>query len=457
MNIKYFLFIFSLSLIVRIGYVWFFVQDSSLILEDQMMYAQLGKVMFETGEFLQNSENGYVMVTDRLPGYTMLIAAVYALFGENNMAIVAVQVVIDSLTCVIIALLVESIISRGFIIAGVVSAFNLNMIILSGMVLTDTLFLFLFSIFILLACRYIERPNYLKLLLAVSALSLSILVRSVAYYLIFFIPLLIIWLLVTKEWSYKKIIYSLLLYLIPIVITLGPIHSRNYSDYNSLSLVSQGGSHALYWVVPATYQYSGQGSYQEGQELARARLKKAIHKDGSQKNESNPFKNSSYQLKIAKEIITDMGMLNVLHAWSVGSILNVFAPSAVYAPVVRQMEHPSFYKTSGNGVIEKIINYIFNASSFKYLSIIFISFLTSLSFVIVCAFGFYKMMKAIPRKGTNIEFSLFLFLFFLVVYFLAITGPIVGVKYRLPFEPILIIYFSYAFLKYRKYAINYVK
>ena len=35
-------------------------------------------------------------------------------------------------------------------------------------------------------------------------------------------------------------------------------------------------------------------------------------------------------------------------------------------------------------------------------------------------------------------------LLLLVGYFLAITGPVIGVKYRLPIEPVMIIFIAYA-------------
>ena len=143
-------FIFALAMIVRVFYVWFFVDSSNLELEDQMMYIQLGKIMAETGNFLQYASNGYVDVTERLPGYPAFLAVIYTLFGENNMIVVAVQIFIDSLTCVIIALITKLVTNKGFMFAGMISVFNLNMIVLSGMVLTDTLFLFFFSLFILI-------------------------------------------------------------------------------------------------------------------------------------------------------------------------------------------------------------------------------------------------------------------------------------------------------------------
>jgi hypothetical protein len=447
-TIKKVLFIFLTALIVRIGYAWFFIEAEYLILEDQKMYIQLGKVMAETSNFLLDPSGYYAVVTDRLHGYPTLLAVVYTLFGENNLAVVMIQIFIDSLTCVIIGLIAESIITRGFIVAGIVSALNLNMIILSGMILTDTLFLFIFSLFILLVISYIKHPTNLKLFTVISVLSLSALVRPVSYYLIFLILPLLIGFFVWKGVSFKRVMYSLLLYIIPVVIVFGSIHHRNYHEYNSFSLVSQGGGHVLGWIVPATYQYSGQGSYQEGQVLAKGSLENAMHRDEFKMSPNNPFKNSAYKMQVAKEVLTELGLLNMLHAWSAGAVINLLTPSIAHAPIVRAMEHPSFYATSGDGMVEKFLNYVTNTDSLLYLSIITIGTIVELVFIIASTFGLYRMIQSSWFEGYNRE--TLLFLLFVIVYFIAITGPIVGVKYRLPIEPILTVFFSYALLRYRK-------
>ena len=440
------LFVFVIALIIRSGYVWFFIEVDNLILEDQMMYIQLGKTIAEIGDFLQVTNNGYTAITDRVLGYPTLLAAVYTLFGESNMAVVIVQIIIDSLTCVVIGLIAESVIKGGFIVAGIVSALNLNMIILSGMILTDTLFLFIFSLFILLVYRYIKYPNSFKLFLVVSVLCLSVLVRPVSYYLVFLLLPLLIGFFIWRRMLFKQVVYSLLLYMIPIVIAFGSIHHRNYYEYNSFSLTSQGGGHALYWVVPATYQYSGQGSYQEGQALVKDRLKDAMQRDGYQMSTNNPFKISDYRMQVAKEALLDLGFLNMLHAWSVGTAINLLAPSAAYAPEIRAMEHPSFYATPGDGAVEKLLNYVTNTDGLLYLSIITIATIISLVFLIISMFGFYKMTRLGWFERQNR--AILLFSLFIIIYFVAVTGPIVGVKYRLPIEPIMTMFFSYTLVRF---------
>jgi hypothetical protein len=173
-----------------------------------------------------------------------------------------------------------------------------------------------------------------------------------------------------------------------------------------------------------------------------------MRRDNLQMVTNDPFKNSSYQMQAAKGLLTELGLFNIVHAWSAGAIINFLSPSIAYAPSVRAMDHPSFYATPGNGTIEKLINYVFNTNSWFYLFIITIGTLSSIVFLIISIFGIYKMTV---YKSTTMSHDrkILLFSLFIMLYFIAITGPIVGVKYRLPLEPIMVLFFSYAFIRYR--------
>jgi len=249
-----------------------------------------------------------------------------------------------------------------------------------------------------------------------------------------------------KKISLKRLIIDLSIYLVTLLIAFGPLHYRNYVEYDSFSLTSQGGGHALYWVVPATYQYSGKGSYEEGKVYALNFLEQSMLEDNIDYFSENPFKRSSYQMKIAKDAFKELGLLSMLHAWSAATIINIITPSAAYAPIVRNMDHPSFYDTPGNGAVEKLVNYITNANGILYLFILSIGTLLSILFLILSIFGFYKMTFEAIYENQN-RYIIFLLLL-IIIYFVAITGPIVGVKYRLPIEPILTLFFSYTFVNY---------
>jgi len=245
---------------------------------------------------------------------------------------------------------------------------------------------------------------------------------------------------------------GLLLYMVPVAIVFAPIHYQNYQEYNSFSLTSQGGGHALHWIVPATYQYSGQGSYQEGQILAKDSLENTMHIDGFQVPTKNPFENSSYKMKVAKELLKDFGFLNVLHAWTAATVINLSTPSIAYMPVVRSMDHPSFYSTIGDGAINKLFNYVKNTDNLLYLLLITIGTVTSLVFLYLSLFGFYIILKTTCTNKNNLEILLFSVV--IIAYFIIITGPIVGVKYRLPIEPLMTLFSTYAIIDFLKNRVD---
>ena len=422
------LIIFFLALLVRVGYAFLFVEPEYLFTEDQTLYIKLAQ---------QFPDSGFLSLTsERMPGYPLFIVSIYSIFGEVIWSVILIQILLDSISCVVIALMAKSLFGKGFWIAGVLSVVNLNMMILSASVLTDTLFLFLFILFIFSLLQYLQNERTRWLVLLVLFISLATLVRPSSYYLL---PILLIGLVVWRLWhrdTILKIGKLVILYLVIVGVLLGSIHQRNYQQYGSTALVSQTGAHFLGWVVPATYQYSGQGSYQEGQWLARERLASALQRDQLEVLSPNPFESSSYQTNVGKDILFELGFLNVLKAWVVGSTINLLAPSVAYAPALRAMEHPSFYETKGSGIVEKLFNYIKNSNGFLYLSILAVGTVISIIFTMLALVGVFKMISALPPITTTT-------LLLLVGYFFAITGPIIGVKYRLPIEPILTLFVTY--------------
>ena len=107
------------------------------------------------------------------------------------------------------------------------------------------------------------------------------------------------------------------------------------------------------------------------------------------------------------------------------------------------MPHPSFYATPGNGAFEKLWNYFTDTSGWLYLSILVIGALISLAFCLLFLGGWLFALRDKLEVGRP---ALLLFAVVLL-YFMAITGPIIGSKYRLPIEPVMTIFVTYAILR----------
>ena len=73
--------------------------------DDGRLYAQIARNVLEQHVYSAASQPPYDPTLIRLPGYPLLLAAVYAVFGHgNNTAVRVVHAVIDTATCVLIAL-----------------------------------------------------------------------------------------------------------------------------------------------------------------------------------------------------------------------------------------------------------------------------------------------------------------------------------------------------------------
>ena len=187
--------LFLLALLVRVGYALFFVEPEYLLIEDQTLYIQLAQQLPGSGLLGISSE--------RVPGYPLFIASIYTLFGEELWNVISIQILLDSINCVVIALMAKTLFSKGFWIAGILSAVNLNMVILSVSLLTDTLFLFLFILFLFSLLQYLQNERTRWLVLLVLFISLATLVRPSSYYLL---PILLIGLVSWRLWHRDTIL-----------------------------------------------------------------------------------------------------------------------------------------------------------------------------------------------------------------------------------------------------------
>ena len=99
--------------------------------------------------------------------------------------------------------------------------------------------------------------------------------------------------------------------------------------------------------------------------------------------------------------------------------------------------------TPGENVTEKLFNYVFDADNKLFILLLVAGTISSSIFLFT---GFCGLLVMLRTRDKHIILCAILF-FLLAGYFLAVTGPIIGPKYRIPIEPLLILCSSY-FLNY---------
>ena len=90
--------VFIAAVVFRIGLLFSGLVDVVFMTADSGQYDELARSLLAHGTFAESA--GLSMY--RTPGYPALVALVYALMGTSQIPLTAVQIVLDSLTCVIV-------------------------------------------------------------------------------------------------------------------------------------------------------------------------------------------------------------------------------------------------------------------------------------------------------------------------------------------------------------------
>ncbi len=414
------LLIFTIAFIVRFLNLYLNqINVDTYLIEDQIMYWDWS---------LKNAYTPYNLIEpklllERMPGSFLFFQLAAWLVGENLFNILIIQIIVDAINCLIIAFIARTLNKNLFILAGLVSAFSPLMIIVSSQILSDTIFLFFFSFAILCILNFAKYKKENLIYLGALFLGLALFTRVVVLPLIFLAPIFIFYISHREKYNILKIIKITSIFFIISFSLVAPRIFYNYNNYNTISLTSQSGSHFAHWVLPAILDFA---SYE----------KKTQYKENLEElNETlvvmeNPFEQSELLQKEAFNFLLATEKKLILLAWGKGAMLNILGPPFVIDKRFRNLPHPSFYENDRN--LLKWLTSIFNKDEFKkYKILLCISVAFSFLFLTLSSYGAYLIYKNYFKSAV--------FFLIIVLYFLAVTGPVFSPKYIHPIMPILII------------------
>ena len=242
------LMIFLLALTIRILNLLFLNIDSNEYLhEDQKMYWDWSL----KGAYLPWSTLSDNTLSERMPGAFLFFEFLQWVTAKNLFLILFFQAILDATTCFIIYKCACLVNKKYSILTGLFAAFSPLLIIISSQILSDTIFLFVFScaLYFLLKFSKNESPLY-NLVLSGLMLGGATFIRAATFPLIFLCLPIIFLIIKSKKYSSKKFLFSFLLFFIVSIIPISDRLFTNILDNETFSLTSQSGSHAAYWMVP---------------------------------------------------------------------------------------------------------------------------------------------------------------------------------------------------------------
>ncbi len=242
MRVRMPLALFAVALLVRLLFNIFVMglENSGLeLFPDGKEYDALGLSLAEGSGYAQNQSPD----TYRPPGYPLFLAAVYALFGHSIAVVKILQSILDAATCVMILLIGERLFTRRVgVIAGAIAAVYPFLIVYTGFVLSETLFVFLSTVFLYALVRFREDSSWRWVAVAGLLLGVMNLTRPATL----FLPVLLFcWLWVEMGTRRRAAVIAAALacwMLVPIL----PWTVRNYLVRHSFILIADHHWAALY-------------------------------------------------------------------------------------------------------------------------------------------------------------------------------------------------------------------
>ncbi len=155
------------------------------------------------------------------PGYSILMAGIFSMFGESNTAVQFVQITCDALAAVMIFLIVAELLPfSAAVIAGMLAAFSPQFAWNSVLLLPDSLAVLPILIAIYCLTRAVKNPRLITFIIAGALIGLSCWLRANVMFLTFFVAASV-WFLIKRErpWRYAlAVIFGTLLIVLPLTI-----------------------------------------------------------------------------------------------------------------------------------------------------------------------------------------------------------------------------------------------
>ena len=364
-----------------------------------------------------------------MPLFTWNITLHAMLAGKfAALSFVLFQGVFDAGTCLLVAGIARMVTPRAALPAGYAAAFTPTFLVLSGLVYSDTLFVFFATAGLYAALRWLARPSLGWAAVIGAAIGVAALVRvGIAPWTLALALFLVTVALMRR--APRAQLGHLVAAVAIVAACLAPILARNVALHGAWSLTPQGGNHLAYWIYPLVREFADGTPRETTKKENDARIAARFGPMPS----DNPFADSARYSAYAQEELSKLGFGAVARAWVYGAAINLASPAVVHVPPVSALSRRGFYDTPGAHFWAKLQAFLFGSGSTLYSWLLMLGILGLAAFRLVQIVGVFALM----RRGANVAGLLLLAGWCL--YILALNGPIASPKYRLPLEPALAI------------------
>lgn len=373
----------------------------------------------------------------QVPIYPLFLASSLFLFGSYKI-VVAVQIFLGSIIPVLARYLSLKLIpnSKVAIFVALVVALEPNFVLLSSIFFTETLFIFLFLLFILSFISYLEKGETKMLCISAVILGLSTLVKTTTqFFPIFLIP--IAWWFLRKKLPTRKLVSQGFIFMAIFLIILSPWLYRNYKQFGAPGLTIMPTLNLYATLLPSVLSVANNTSFTEARD-AFIRQSKLNLKDLTFANSGEFNKEAINEIKKHPKAIIEVATINVLTFFTHDGMLTVLENAGI-----RPETYPS--KSAITLLISSPIQFMkvvggYLNSPFILVLIMRLVWLTVFILFLLGVFLLWRNRGITPA----ILFGLVLVAYFAVTT--ASNGLTVNARFRMPIEPIIIAIAAYPFI-----------
>ena len=433
---RYGILIFASAVAIRWIYILLIYRHmgiSGLVGADSVGYLELGRDLAEQarGGLL----HGYLWLgqsPSQMPLFTWLLAASALLWdAKAALGFVLVQSLLDAGTCVLIYGIASTFGTRIAAIAGFAAALNPTQIVLSGLVYSDTAFLFFMTLSFHASLCWLKNPTSARAIAIGLWIGLAAMIRITAATWLPFLAAILLFLAWRTSRLNRGMAVQLALAAAIAFAFLVPVVGRNAAFYGSYLLTPQGGEHLARHVVPVVRELAdGTPRATTVSEIDRRRHERYGEMP------SNIFVQSSQYSAIGRSYLDQIGFAPLLKAWIVGAAVNLGTPAIILSPPVAQLPRTGFFMTAGDSTFEKMLNFVFRPDNANYGLALLLGTAGLAIVRLVQVYGAFAERSRLLRWPGTLLFACW------IGYILLISGPIASPKYRLPIEPPLAILFA---------------
>jgi Dolichyl-phosphate-mannose-protein mannosyltransferase len=368
-------------------------------------------------------------VGNAMPLSQWLFAGFALRFGATTaLAFALFQGVVDAVTCLLVYGIARTLNKNYAAPAGFAAAINPTQIVLSGIILTDTTFLFFCALFLYAAVQWLRAPIWRWAALIGLALGAATMSRALAAP---FAAILFLFLLVTQFFKsqlsrhlFAQIIGAGLIF----SLCIAPVLWRNVTQFGTWSLTPQTGVYLALWVAPWVKQSADGTPWAQGYDEMQHRVDQRYKTPTS-----DLFEQSRRYQEIGREELKLLGLRATAKAWLIGAAINIWSPAIILSPVVAQLPRTGFYGTPGASPFDKIKNFLFRSDNATYAWILLAGIAGVAAARLVQLIGIVVMLRG-EHLAVLCLFGLW------IAFVLAVNGPIASPKYRLPIEvPLMVL------------------